>query len=172
MPFRDLKAEEWDGIGGYFYGSNIHPRDEYLRRADALMFLAEHEKLGVTMRPYDPDEWFSQVASLADEPERGKRCAVCFALQLRAAVEEGVKRGFTHLCTTLSISPHKDVALISRLGKELAESHGLIWEDRIWRKNDGFLRSLKISGELGLYRQHYCGCLYSRGSVPKGGGGQ
>lgn len=121
------------------------------------------------MRPYDPDEWLACTFSLAEEPERGKRCAVCFELQLRASADEGVKRGATHLCTTLSISPHKDVALISRLGKEIAEACGLIWEDRIWRKNDGFLRSLRISEELGLYRQSYCGCLYSRGSAPKGG---
>ena len=65
------------------------------------------------------------------------------------------------MCTTLSISPHKDVRLISRLGEKISDSLGLIWEDRIWRKNSGFLRSLQISRELGLFRQNYCGCLYS-----------
>jgi predicted adenine nucleotide alpha hydrolase (AANH) superfamily ATPase len=161
VPFRDLKAEDWDTIMGYFYGSNIHPKDEYRRRAEALRFLAQHEKIHVIFRPYDPEEWLSFASPLAKEPERGARCALCFSLQLRVAAEEGKKRGCTHLCTTLSISPHKNVTLISNLGREAAAVHGIIWEDRIWRKNNGFYRSFKICEALGLYRQNYCGCLYS-----------
>jgi predicted adenine nucleotide alpha hydrolase (AANH) superfamily ATPase len=164
VPVRDLKTEGWNEIVGYFYGSNIHPREEYLRRAEALNFLAGHEKLLVLTARYNPEGWVTRASSLADEPERGKRCALCFELQLRAAADEGVRQGATHLCTTLTISPHKDVTLISRLGEEAADSHGLEWQDRIWRKNNGFLRSLKMSEELGLYRQNYCGCLYSRRS--------
>jgi predicted adenine nucleotide alpha hydrolase (AANH) superfamily ATPase len=162
VPLHDLKAGGWDEIVGYFYGSNIHPEDEYMRRADALRFLAEREGIRVLMDRYEPEKWFARASSLADEPERGKRCELCFALQLRAAAGEGVRRGATHLCTTLTISPHKDVGLISRLGREAADFHGLEWQDRIWRKNDGFLRSLRMSEALGLYRQNYCGCLYSR----------
>ncbi|MDR1979609.1 MAG: epoxyqueuosine reductase QueH [Synergistaceae bacterium] len=162
VPFRDLKAEGWSEIVGYFYGSNIHPEDEYRRRAATLDFLSEREGVFVSMRPYEPEEWLVHASPLADEPERGARCALCFALQLRAAAEEGERRGVTHLSTTLSISPHKDAALISRLGREAAASRGLTWEDRIWRKNNGFLRSVQISKELRLYRQNYCGCLYSR----------
>jgi predicted adenine nucleotide alpha hydrolase (AANH) superfamily ATPase len=162
VPFRELKAEDWDAIVGYFYGSNIHPEDEYRRRAEALRFLSEHERIPVLFRPYDPEEWFSFASPLADEPERGARCSLCFSLQLRTAAEEGKKRGATHLCTTLSISPHKDVNLIARLGREAAAAQGMAWEDRIWRKNNGFLRSLEIGKTLGLYRQNYCGCLYSR----------
>jgi predicted adenine nucleotide alpha hydrolase (AANH) superfamily ATPase len=162
VPFRDLKAEGWGSITGYFYGSNIHPKDEYRRRAEALEFLSEHEKIPVLFRSYDPEEWFSPASPLAEEPEKGARCALCFFLQLRAAAEEGKKRGATRLCTTLSTSPHKDANLIAKLGREAAAAHGMIWEDRIWRKNNGFLRSLEISKALGLYRQNYCGCLYSR----------
>jgi predicted adenine nucleotide alpha hydrolase (AANH) superfamily ATPase len=168
VPLRDLKAEEQNSpirykeIVGYFYGSNIHPEDEYRRRAEALEFLSRHENVEVSMRPYVPDEWFVDASRYADEPEGGARCAVCFAMQLRAAAEKAQRRGATHLCTTLSISPHKDVALISRLGGEIAASRGLIWDDRVWRKNGGFLRSVQISKELRLYRQNYCGCLYSK----------
>jgi predicted adenine nucleotide alpha hydrolase (AANH) superfamily ATPase len=165
-----LKTEDWGEVFGYFYGSNVHPEEEYRRRAEALDFLSEHEGVDVFMRPYDPEEWLARVSPLADEPERGARCAVCFALQLVAAAEEGRRHGSTHLATTLSISPHKDVALISRLGREAAASFGLIWEDRIWRKGGGFLRSVQISGELGLYRQNYCGCVYSRNIIFKSEG--
>jgi predicted adenine nucleotide alpha hydrolase (AANH) superfamily ATPase len=164
VPFRDLKAEGWDDIAGYFYGSNIHPREEYSLRAEALEFLAEREGVFVLMEPYEPDAWRALADPLAEEPEGGRRCALCFELQLRAAAAEGARRGATHLGTTLTISPHKDVALISRLGGEIAASHGMIWQDRVWRKNNGFLRSLTISAELGLYRQNYCGCLYSQRS--------
>lgn len=160
VPLLDLKAEGWEVVG-YFYGSNIHPQDEYLKRADAVEALAGHEKTSVSMRPYDPNEWLDRTAFLADEPERGRRCALCFELQLEAAADEGVRLNATHLCTTLSISPHKDVTLISRLGREIAASRGLLWEDRIWRKNNGFLRSLALCRDLGLYRQTWCGCVYS-----------
>jgi len=164
-PFEVLKNAEkkpWEEIVGYFYGSNIHPADEFIRRADALKFLSMRCGIKILPRPYEPDEWFAAVSHLTDEPERGERCNICFSLQLRAAAEEAVKRGTSHLCTTLTISPHKDAALISRLGAEIAERSGLIWEGRIWRKNNGFLRSVQISKELGLYRQSYCGCVYSK----------
>jgi predicted adenine nucleotide alpha hydrolase (AANH) superfamily ATPase len=161
IPFRDMKAEGWE-IVGYFYGSNIHPEGEYRRRAGALEFLARGEGVDVFMRPYDPEEWFVRASGLAGEPERGARCALCFEMQLRAAAEEGRGCGATHLGTTLSISPHKDVALISRLGREIGAAYGLAWDDRVWRKKGGFLRSLQLCKELGLYRQSYCGCLYSK----------
>ena len=161
FPFQVLKNEPWEEVVGYFYGSNIHPADEYCRRRDALEYLSGRCKVNVLSHPYEPDGWFAAASCLADEPERGKRCSVCFSLQLRAAAEEGVKRGASHLCTTLTISPHKDAELISRIGAEIAAFHGLTWESRIWRKNGGFLRSVQISQELGLYRQNYCGCIYS-----------
>lgn len=168
VPFYDLKTEGWDGIIGYFYGSNIHPEEEYLRRVEALKYLAGRENVPVTIRPYDPDEWLARASSMADEPERGRRCALCFSLQLRAAADEGIRQAATHLCSTLSISPHKDATLISRLGRGVADACGLLWGDRIWRKKDGFLRSLKMSAELGLYRQNYCGCIYSKRPVAEG----
>ena len=161
-PFEILKNEPWEEITGCFYGSNIHPEDEYCRRLDAVKFLSERSEVNILSRPYEPDSWFSAASSLADEPESGERCAVCFYLQLNAAAEEGVKIGASHLCTTLTISPRKDVALISSLGMKIAARVGLLWEGRIWRKNGGFLRSVQISKELGLYRQNYCGCVYSK----------
>lgn len=159
-PFEVLKNENSEVVG-YFYGSNIHPANEFFRRAAAVKSLSEHSGVNILFRPYEPDEWFAAVSHLADEPERGERCYLCFSLQLRAAAREAAAMGISHLCTTLTISPHKDIAIISRLGAEIAEQAGLTWEGRIWRKNNGFLRSVQISKELGLYRQSYCGCCYS-----------
>jgi predicted adenine nucleotide alpha hydrolase (AANH) superfamily ATPase len=159
VPIRDLKAEGWT-VTGCFYGSNIHPETEYRRRAEALCFLAEQEGIPVVMRPYAPEQWLAQVSHLAEEPEGGLRCSLCLGLQLRVAGEEAARLGASRFSTTLTVSPRKDVALISRLGAEVAASLGLTWEGRVWRKKNGFLRSLQISRELGLYRQNHCGCAY------------
>jgi len=158
---QNVEKESWKEVVGYFYGSNIHPADEFHRRADALKSLSGHSGVNILFRPYQPGEWFAAASHLADEPERGERCRLCFAIQLRAAAKEAVARGASHLCTTLTISPHKDALFISRLGSEIAGQAGLTWEGRIWRRNNGFLRSVQISRELGLYRQNYCGCVYS-----------
>lgn len=161
IPVKELKAEGWQ-VYGYFHGSNIHPEKEVHSRIEALKTLAMAEAFPFMVGTYRPSEWLEHVASMAEEPERGKRCAICFELQLRATVKEAGQQGCTHLCSTLSISPHKDVALISRLGTEIALESGLLWLNRVWRKANGFLRSIQRSRELGLYRQNYCGCLYSR----------
>ena len=108
-----------------------------------------------------PEEWLEGVKGLESEPEGGRRCERCFELQFRACAEEAVNLGCEWLSTTLTISPHKNVELINSLGKSIAESYGLNWENRIWRKNNGFLRSVRASRELGLYRQNYCGCMFS-----------
>jgi predicted adenine nucleotide alpha hydrolase (AANH) superfamily ATPase len=161
-PLQVLKDEsQWEEVVGYFYGSNIHPADEFRRRAEAVNFLSEQCQVKVLTRPYAPEEWFVEASPLAHEPERGARCSVCFAMQLRAAAEEAVKRGASHVSTTLTISPHKNISLISRLGSEIAASFNLTWEDRIWRKNGGFLQSIRMSKAFNLYRQNYCGCVYS-----------
>lgn len=98
---------------------------------------------------------------MAAEPEGGGRCRLCFALQLEAAALQAAERGFSHLTTTLTISPHKDPALINQIGAETAKKYGLTWVEKIWRRGGGFQRSVEESTRLGLYRQNYCGCIYS-----------
>ena len=105
--------------------------------------------------------WHDLAAPLADEPEGGKRCELCFRLQLEGAAKAAVCRSIPFLCTTLTISPHKNVPLINAIGAEISEKHGLFWLPRIFRRQGGFLRSVAISKELGLYRQTWCGCEYS-----------
>ena len=163
VPVLDLAAEGWD-VRGFFYGSNIQPEDEYRRRLEALRILADRTGLRAEEAPYVPEEWTQVMTErgLMCEPEGGQRCAACFALQFQAAAEEAARLGCSRLCTTLTISPHKDVERINRIGAEIAASRGLTWEARIWRKQNGFLRSIKLSKEWGLYRQSYCGCLPSR----------
>lgn len=160
VPWPELISEEYETCG-YFYGGNIHPREEYERRLEAVRALAAETRGGLFVPEYETGSWFSAVRGLENEPECGARCAVCFRAQLEAAADFARAGSFTHLCTTLTISPHKDAALINSIGAEVSASRGLEWVERVWRKRDGFRRSVAESRRLGLYRQNYCGCLFS-----------
>ncbi len=160
VPWPELTREGFD-TAGYFYGGNIHPREEYERRLEAARAAAAAAGGRLFTPVYETGGWFGAVRGLEHEPERGARCAVCFRLQLEAAAVCARKKGFSHLCTTLTISPHKDAALINEIGADVASENGLLWEKRVWRKGDGFRRSVAESRRLGLYRQNYCGCLFS-----------
>ena len=160
IPVPDLIAEGWN-VKGFFYGSNIHPLDEYEKRLEALEILIKSTGIECEILEYKPDEWLGEVRGLENEPEGGLRCEKCFEIQLEACAREAVRLGFGNFCTTLTISPHKNVNLINSIGKKFGSLFNIEWLDRIWRKNNGFLRSIKASKELGLYRQNYCGCVYS-----------
>ncbi len=147
---------------GFFYGSNIHPPEEWVRRRDAVLTLAGSVGLPVVLADYKPDEWAARTAGLENCPEGGERCAVCFGLQLEATARVAAEKDFRAICTTLTISPHKDPALLNEIGKKFSRAHGVEWVERVWRKDDGFKRSVQISREMGLYRQDYCGCVHSR----------
>ena len=160
IPWPELIDENYETTG-YFYGGNIHPREEYDRRSDSLEKLAREYDTRYILEEYRPETWFEAVRGLEKEPERGARCVKCFETQLKSAAKYAKENGYTHLCTTLTISPHKDAKLINDIGAAEAERQGLIWVEKIWRKKDGFKRSVAKSRELGLYRQNYCGCTFS-----------
>lgn len=160
VPWPDLLAEGY-AVEGFFYGNNIHPEEEFLRRLDAARILASSLGCPLHVLSYDPQSWIETTRRLAREPEGGARCLLCFRLQLEAAGDLAGSLGFSLLATTLTISPHKDVTAVNAVGREVAARRGLVWLDRIWRKGGGFVRSVAESRRLALYRQKYCGCLYS-----------
>jgi len=157
----DLLLDEGYRTGGFFYGGNIHPEEEFQKRAAAVAFLCQTKGIGCHVMPYDPEKWIGETKAFASEPEGGKRCLLCFELQLKAAAEYAVRCGAGSLTTTLTISPHKDPSAINGIGEKICSEHGLVWISKIWRKNNGFKRSVDESRKLGLYRQDYCGCIYS-----------
>ena len=110
---------------------------------------------------YDPQEFYSAVAGLENEPERGSRCTVCYRLRMRRAAQYAAEHGFQWFTTTLSISPHKDAKRINAIGQELEAEFGVKAPALGLQKNNGYLRSLQLSEEYGLYRQDYCGCEFS-----------
>lgn len=144
----------------YYYNPNIYPDTEYRRRADEQARLLEH--LGVPMieAEYDPAEF--DAIGMGDEPEGGARCKACYALRLEKTAQYAKAHGFAWFCSTLSVSPHKNAAWLNELGQAFAQKYGLLWLPNDFKKKNGFLRSLQLSEEYGLYRQSWCGCRWSR----------
>ena len=141
-----------------YYNPNIWPAEEYHRREEELeRFVAQAHPLGVTVVEdrYDPQEFYDAARGLEDEPERGARCTACYRLRMRRAAQYAAEHGFDWFTTTLSISP------INQIGQELAAEYGVPHLPSDFKKKNGYLRSLQLSAEYGLYRQDYCGCVFS-----------
>lgn len=150
----------------YFYNPNIHPRAEYekrLRQFDKLLPAAPFAKGVRQIRTdYDPAEFFDAVKGLEAEPEGGARCAECFRLRLRATAEKARALGFDFFTTTLTVSPHKDAAILNELGKEIGEAVGVRFLPSDFKKKEGYKRSIALSKAYDLYRQTDCGCIFSK----------
>ena len=150
-----------------YYNPNIAPPEEYHRReAELERFVrdAGYAARGITVveLPYDPQEFYTAVKGLENEPERGERCTVCYRMRLERAAQYARAHGFNWFTTTLSISPVKDPVRLNAIGCELAQQYGLNYLQSEFRKKDGYKRSLALSAEYGLYRQDYCGCIFSK----------
>ena len=146
-----------------YYNPNIYPPEEYHRREAELERFVEQAgyHYPVVELPYDPQEFYSAVTGLENEPERGSRCTVCYRLRMRRAAQYASENGFDWFTTTLSISPHKDANRINVIGQELEAEFGVKHLPSDFKKHNGYLRSLQLSEEYGLYRQDYCGCEFS-----------
>lgn len=160
VPIEALIGDGY-AVEGLFYGGNIHPEEEFAKRAAAVRELCELKEVRCHFVAYDPEKWLSETQALGAEPEGGKRCLLCFELQLKSAAMHTAAAGARYLTTTLTISPHKDPSAINGIGERVASEYGLEWVSRIWRKMGGFKRSVEESKKIGLYRQDYCGCVYS-----------
>jgi len=146
----------------YFYNPNIHPESEYLLRVEDMKKLAKAEDVeNIDMVTYDIDEWHRLCDPLQAEPEGGRRCEACFRMRLDKTAQKAKELGLEIFATTLTISPHKNAALINRLGKEAAQNHGVKYFESDFKKKDGFKKSIELSKKHNLYRQNYCGCVYS-----------
>lgn len=147
-----------------YYNPNIYPPQEYHRREQELeRFLHDANMSGISLieLPYDPQEFYTAVKGLENEPERGERCTVCYRLRMEQAARYAAAHGFDWFTTTLSISPVKDPVRINQIGQELAQQYGVPHLPSEFRKKSGYKRSLELSAEYGLYRQDYCGCVFS-----------
>ncbi len=145
----------------YFYNPNIYPTEEYQKRLEAQKTLCSHFGVELIEGDYLPEEFYNAAKGFETEPEKGLRCDKCFELRLRKTAELCSKTGIRNFTTSIVISPHKNFQKLSDLGKKIADEYGLNYLDIDFKKKDGFLKTNKISRELGLYRQNYCGCKFS-----------
>ena len=153
-------------IAVFYYNPNIAPAEEFERRAAEQIRLAEvlpHEgRLEVLRGAYDPEVFYAACRGHEDDPEGGERCASCFRLRLGETARIAAQRGDDFFATTLSISPLKDAQRLNAIGLELAREAGVDWLPADFKKKDGYRRSCELSAQYGLYRQDYCGCVFSR----------
>ncbi len=159
-PIEMLKNSGYELIV-YFYNPNIFPIEEYERRLEAQKILCAHEGVELIVGEYEPEVYFEHVRGFEDCPEKGARCELCFKLRLENTARKARALGIDTFTTSIVISPHKNYATLTKIGEEIAEARGLNYLAVDFKKKDGFLKTNKISRELGLYRQNYCGCKFS-----------
>lgn len=145
-----------------FYGPNIQPESEYLLRLAHQRRVLERFGVGIMECTYDGGAFTRAVRGLESEPEGGERCTECFRLRLEETAKRAAEAGFEYYCTTLTVSPHKDAQRINALGAEIGERYGVKWLPSDFKKRGGYQRSIELAREMELYRQDYCGCLYSK----------
>ncbi|MDI6845059.1 MAG: epoxyqueuosine reductase QueH [Candidatus Saccharicenans sp.] len=149
-------------VTGFFYNPNIHPEEEYLLRLAETRKVADHLKFRLIEGDYDPESWLRLTEKFKNEPEKGRRCLICFAWRLDRTARKALEENIPLFTTIMSISPWKDAAVLNRIGRMTARKYRLEFLEANFKKKDGFNRSVIMSREFGLYRQNYCGCLYSR----------
>ncbi len=148
-----------------WHNPNIQPKSEYdLRLTNQIKLIKEFEKQGkltLIEIPYDENEFFSYVLGLEQEKEGGKRCTECFKLRLEQSAKIAKEQNFDYFTTTLTVSPHKNAPLINEIGFNLAEKYGVKFLPSDFKKKNGYKRSIELSKQFDLYRQNYCGCIFS-----------
>ena len=155
----------------FYYNPNITPETEYAKRIRELKrFIREagYEK-DVTFLEgeYRPERFFETVKGMEELPERSIRCYHCYYLRMEEAAKEAAKLNADYFTTTLSISPHKNADWINEIGQELAEKYHVPHLPSDFKKKSGYLRSIALSEQYGLYRQNYCGCIFSKEAALK-----
>ena len=151
------------GVTVLYYNPNLDCAEEYeKRKREQLRFLRETGLADFLDCDYAPEDYLAAVRGLEEEKEGGARCAVCFRLRLDRTAREAKARGFDYFATTLTVSPLKNAKLINTIGFAVAEEVGVRYLPSDFKKRGGYLHSVKLSEEYGLYRQDYCGCAFSK----------
>lgn len=144
----------------YFCNPNLDTKEEFERRLEAQKIVCMYHWVDLVVEEYKHEDFLKIAKGLEQEPEKGLRCDECIKLRLRKTVKKARELGIKYITTSLVISPHKNFAKITEIGKSLAEDLEYVAID--FKKKDGFLKTNKLSKELGIYRQNYCGCEFSR----------
>ena len=161
----ELLAKYFD-VTVLWYHPNLYPEAEYEKRLATQKQLidaigTDGVKASLLVEPWRSEDYFSRIKGLENEPEEGKRCLECFKIRLDETARIAAERGFEWFCTTLTVSSRKDAVAINAIGREAAAKYGVKWLPSEFRKREGNHRSIILSEKYGLYRQEYCGCVFS-----------
>lgn len=155
-----LLKEDFE-VTGFFYNPNIHPEAEFNLRLEETRKVARWLGLPLVEAGYDVERWMKLTEKFKDEPEKGRRCDICYAMRLRRTAEQAAASGFDYFATVMSLSPWKKADVLNRLGRMFSWRFKVRYLEADFKKKDGFRKSVELSRARGLYRQDYCGCLYS-----------
>jgi hypothetical protein len=159
---------QYFNITVFYYNPNISYQEEYRKRVEEQKRLikAFNDKAGFPINviegDYEPDKFYEIAKGLENCKEGGERCFKCYELRLRKTAEIALRQGFDYFTTTLTISPLKNAAKLNEIGESLACEYGINWLVSDFKKKNGYKRSTELSKEYNLYRQNYCGCVYSQ----------
>lgn len=155
-----------------YYNPNIYPESEYIHRKSEQIRLIGEMKTKYPVNfidcDFESEKFYETVKGMEDCREGGERCFKCYRLRLRKAAKTAREKGFDYFTTSLTISPLKNAEKINEIGEELAEEYGIKFLPSDFKKKEGFKRSIELSKEYNLYRQNYCGCVYSRKRLENG----
>ncbi|KHD45023.1 epoxyqueuosine reductase QueH [Streptococcus hongkongensis] len=158
---------EYADVTVYFANSNIHPKEEYMRRALVTQqFIADFnqdtgQQVSYIEEDYQPSEYVRLVRGLEQEPEGGSRCHVCFDYRLDKTAKKALDLGFDYFASALTISPHKNAQLINSIGIDIQKIYNTKYLPSDFKKNNGYRRSVELCETYDIYRQCYCGCVYA-----------
>ena len=150
----------------FYYNPNIYPEEEYWKRVREqerfIGLLPAKHKISFLEGNYEKERFYETVKGMEKIPEGGERCFACYRLRLSEAIKEAEKGGFDYVTTTLTISPMKNAQKLNEIGRSVGAEYGMEYLLSDFKKKNGYKRSIELSHEYNLYRQNYCGCVYSR----------
>ena len=145
----------------FYFNPNIFPESEYQKRLAEQKRYAKMIGIDVIEDDWNEQEFLKLVKGHELDDEGGNRCSICFEMRLRMAAKKAKEKGFDLFATTLTVSPHKNSAVINSIGEKIASEEQIEFLAENFKKKDGYLKSIRLSQEAGLYRQNYCGCRFS-----------
>ena len=182
LALRDVAS-----LGVYYYNPNITLADEYeyrfaeikrlvgiynenpdrvlpeeCRQVDIKNCYVNKNHIEIIDAPYEPELFLEKTKGYENCPERGERCSICFDLRLRKTAEEALALGYDFFATTLTLSPLKNADVINAIGEKISEEVGIKYLPTDFKKKNGYKTSIELSKEFDLYRQNYCGCIFSK----------
>lgn len=153
----------------FYFNPNISPKAEFDKRFAEQKRLIEalpaENKISLICGDYNYDEFLNIARGYESVPEGGERCFRCYRMRLEKTAELAKQNGFDYFCTTLSISPLKNSQKINEIGFDVAEKYGVKWLPSDFKKREGYKRSIELSREYDLYRQNFCGCVFSKSQI-------